>query len=38
MWDDDDECFERDAMPESPVHQGIAVLLGVALVLVAVLW
>lgn len=38
MFDDDDEYFDRDPLPASPVHQGIAVLLGLALVLVAVLW
>lgn len=38
MWDDDDEYFDREAMPESPVAQGIAVVLGVAVVLVAVFW
>lgn len=38
MWDDDDEYFEGDAIPESPVAQGIAVLFGVAMVLVAVFW
>lgn len=38
MWDDDDEYFDRAPMPEATVHQAIAVVLGVALVLVAVFW
>lgn len=38
MWDDDDEYFDREPMPASPVHQAIAVVLGAALVLVAVFW
>lgn len=38
MFDDDDEYFDRDPFPASPVRQAIAVLLGVALVLITVLW
>ena len=38
MFDDDDEYFDREPVTASPVHQGIAVVFGMALVLVALLW
>lgn len=38
MWDDDDEYFERDPITASPVWQGIAVMFGIGIALIAVLW
>lgn len=38
MWDDDDEYFERDAMQESPLVQGIFVALGIVAVGLAIWW